>query len=220
MRQSQVRYGFLCTYAATIFVKRTADFRFEISAPVDQNSTNPTVRECFVGFCALSSADYGYTEAPGFNPRLVSLCFPFFFFPSTAKQTIQLHSTGFTNQASIRQHPLRNFYQPQVNGLNRRNCSNNHIGHCPSPMTQIRSTSFDQATIGPQSIIFSYNGQMRSLVDCIRVIEESPTRSVFEVSYKGARAIAKCWISHEDEMDWSVTLSGSIFTEYILLTID
>ena len=34
-----------------------------------------------MGFCALSSADYGYTEDPGFNPRLVSLCFPFFSSP-------------------------------------------------------------------------------------------------------------------------------------------
>lgn len=80
-------------------------------------------------------------------------------------------------------------------------------------MTQIGPISLYQATIAPQSIVFSYNGQMGSLVDCIRVIEESPTRSVFEVFYKGARAIAKCWISHEDEMDWSVTLSGYIFTE-------
>lgn len=75
-------------------------------------------------------------------------------------------------------------------------------------MTQIGPITLDQATIGPQFIVFSYNGQMGSLVDCIQVIEESPTRSVFEVFYKGARAIAKCWISHEDEMDWSVTPSG------------
>lgn len=43
-------------------------------------------------------------------------------------------------------------------------------------MTQIGPISLYQATIAPQSIVFSYNGQMGSLVDCIRVIEESPTR--------------------------------------------
>ena len=77
-------------------------------------------------------------------------------------------------------------------------------------MTQTRLTSLGQATIGAQSIVFGYNGQA-GLVDCIRVIAESPTRSVFEVFYKGARAVAKCWIPHEEETAWLVTLSGYIY---------
>lgn len=78
-------------------------------------------------------------------------------------------------------------------------------------MTQTGLNSLDQATIGAQSVIFGYDGQAESLVDCIRVIAESPTRSVFEVFYKGARAVAKCWIPHEEETAWLVTLSGYIY---------
>lgn len=64
MREERVKYGFLTTYEATVFIKRTADLRFEMSIPIDQNDTNPTVRECFLGFCVLASTDSSYFETP------------------------------------------------------------------------------------------------------------------------------------------------------------
>lgn len=79
MREERVKYGFLTTYEATVFIKRAADLCFEISTPIDQNDTNPTVRECFLGFCVLASTDSNYFEPPGFNSRLVSLLLLFSF---------------------------------------------------------------------------------------------------------------------------------------------
>lgn len=34
------------------------------ATPIDQNDTNPTVRECFLGFCVLASTDMSYFEPP------------------------------------------------------------------------------------------------------------------------------------------------------------
>lgn len=70
MRNFELKHGSLSTYNTTIFIRRTEDYRFEISHPVDYRATGPSLRECFVGFAALA-ADRTYNEAPDFNARLV-----------------------------------------------------------------------------------------------------------------------------------------------------
>jgi hypothetical protein len=72
MRTNRLKYGFLSTYRSTVFVRRTDDFRFELSLPIDEQATNPSLRQCFVAFCLLASQDGKYKEAPDFNPAGVS----------------------------------------------------------------------------------------------------------------------------------------------------
>lgn len=72
MRNNRLKYGFLSTYRSTVFVRRTGDFRFELSLPIDEQATNPSLRQCFVAVCLLASQDGIYTEAPDFNPARVS----------------------------------------------------------------------------------------------------------------------------------------------------
>lgn len=71
MRKFNLKYGFLSTYRSTIFIRRAADYKFEISPPVDYRATRPSLRECFMAFAALADNDRIYTETPGFNARLV-----------------------------------------------------------------------------------------------------------------------------------------------------
>jgi hypothetical protein len=72
MRTNELKYGFLSTYRSTVFVRRTSDFRFELSLPIDEKATNPSLRQCFVALCLLASQDGKYEEAPDFNPARVS----------------------------------------------------------------------------------------------------------------------------------------------------
>lgn len=62
MRHNELKYGFLSTYNTTVFVKRVADYRFELSQPIDKYASNPSLRECFVAFCVIASGDAEYVE--------------------------------------------------------------------------------------------------------------------------------------------------------------
>lgn len=72
MRANRLKYGFLSTYRSTVFVRRTGDFRFELSLPIDEQATRPSLRQCFLAFCLLATQDGRYTEPPDFNPARVS----------------------------------------------------------------------------------------------------------------------------------------------------
>lgn len=72
MRKFQVRYAFLSTYKATVFVKRADNFSFLISRPIGEQDTNLSVRQCFAAFCILAEQDSHYAEDPEFNPHRVS----------------------------------------------------------------------------------------------------------------------------------------------------
>lgn len=73
MRKFNLKYGFLSTYRSTIFIRRAADYKFEISPPIDYRATGPSLRECFMAFAALANNDRIYTEPPGYNTRLLSI---------------------------------------------------------------------------------------------------------------------------------------------------
>lgn len=47
VRIKSLKYGFLCTYRYTIFVRRTATYRWELSIPIRENSKNFSVRKLF-----------------------------------------------------------------------------------------------------------------------------------------------------------------------------
>ena len=66
MRQHELKYAALSTYRTTVFIKRTGDYRFELSMPVDEKATNPSLRECFLALCALASQEPEYIESPEF----------------------------------------------------------------------------------------------------------------------------------------------------------
>lgn len=72
MRRFHLRYGFLSTYKSTVFVKREDDFRFHLSMPVSDDSTNPSLRECFAGFATIASQDPIYEERDQIDTRFVS----------------------------------------------------------------------------------------------------------------------------------------------------
>lgn len=63
MRRNRLKYGFLSTHSTTVFIRRTGDYRFEFSLPIDKHATNPSLRECFMGFCAIAAQDAGYTSS-------------------------------------------------------------------------------------------------------------------------------------------------------------
>ena len=72
MREDSLKYGFLSTYKSTVFVKHSDKYRFELSLPIDEGAVNPSIRECFVGLCAIASNDRMFVEDDDFNEMLVS----------------------------------------------------------------------------------------------------------------------------------------------------
>ncbi|KAJ5664674.1 hypothetical protein N7462_011487 [Penicillium macrosclerotiorum] len=71
MRRFHLRYGFLSTYKSTVFVKREDDFCFHLSMPINKESTNPSLRECFAGFAAIAAQNPDYEEVEQVDTRLL-----------------------------------------------------------------------------------------------------------------------------------------------------
>ncbi|KAL4779635.1 hypothetical protein BJX76DRAFT_340249 [Aspergillus varians] len=71
MRSYGLKYGFLSTYNATVFIRRMEDYRLEISLPVLKGAQNPSLRECMVAFCSLAAEDAHYSEGPDFSQLLL-----------------------------------------------------------------------------------------------------------------------------------------------------
>ncbi|EAW17525.1 uncharacterized protein NFIA_074450 [Aspergillus fischeri NRRL 181] len=150
VRTNRLKYGFLSTYRSTVFVRRTGDFRFELSLPIAEQATKPSLRQCFVAFCLLASQDGKYTEAPDFNPARLKIPFEPFV------------------QASIRPSPFRNEVATKTN----------------TP----------REAMGSESILFGgEDGVAQEWVNCHRLIKGSHTKALYEVTWNGQPAIAKCW---------------------------
>ncbi|KAK9642719.1 hypothetical protein HCH54_008155 [Aspergillus fumigatus] len=150
MRNNRLKYGFLSTYRSTVFVRRTGDFRFELSLPIDEQATNPSLRQCFVAVCLLASQDGIYTEAPDFNPARLKIPFEPFV------------------QLSIRPSPFRNEVATKTN----------------TP----------REAMGSESILFGgRDGVAQEWVNCHRLIKGSHIKALYEVTWNGQAAIAKCW---------------------------
>ncbi|KAH1493479.1 hypothetical protein LV164_005532 [Aspergillus fumigatus] len=150
MRNNRLKYGFLSTYRSTVFVRRTGDFRFELSLPIDEQATNPSLRQCFVAVCLLASQDGIYTEAPDFNPARLKIPFEPFV------------------QLSIRPSPFRNEVATKT--------------HTP------------REAMGSESILFGgRDGVAQEWVNCHRLIKGSHIKALYEVTWNGQAAIAKCW---------------------------
>ncbi|KAJ5521665.1 hypothetical protein N7527_005780 [Penicillium freii] len=71
MRRFNLRYSFLSTYKSTVFIKREDDFCFRLSMPISEDSTNPSLRECFAGFAAIAAQDPVYKEDTTIDTRLL-----------------------------------------------------------------------------------------------------------------------------------------------------
>ncbi|KAJ5229439.1 hypothetical protein N7489_010147 [Penicillium chrysogenum] len=71
MRRFKLRYSFLSTYKSTVFIKREDDFCFRLSMPISEDATNPSLRECFVGFAAIAAQDPVYEEDTRIDTRLL-----------------------------------------------------------------------------------------------------------------------------------------------------
>jgi hypothetical protein len=56
---------------AALYSADVAEFRFELSLPIDQAATDPFVRQCFIALCSMAAAQSAYTKAAEFDPLLV-----------------------------------------------------------------------------------------------------------------------------------------------------
>ncbi|KAE8352489.1 hypothetical protein BDV28DRAFT_148951 [Aspergillus coremiiformis] len=171
MRTYSLRFGFLSTYKATVFIRRTADYRFELSKPFRYDARNPTLRECFLSFTSIAARDRTYIEGPDVHDAL-------------------LRSRSAPGaQASPRPSPLRNHiaYLP----------STTTIRSASVPATGSNLAAFQ---ITPNAMLIGANGTADYLVTCIRDISRPKSRkSIFECDYNGIRCIAKCWTLEDYE---------------------
>ena len=71
MRCLGLKYGFLSTYKSAVFIRRVADYRFELSLPIDYRTVRPSLPEYFLGFAAIAFNDGTYLEMRGFDSRQV-----------------------------------------------------------------------------------------------------------------------------------------------------
>ncbi|KAJ5194400.1 hypothetical protein N7491_001738 [Penicillium cf. griseofulvum] len=92
MRDNNTVYGVLSTYTHTVFLKRVEDCRFQMTKPIPQTATQPSVRQCIMAAAILASEDTEYHESPDFDPKM-----------------LQTH-TGL--QASTRDSPYRGYSTP------------------------------------------------------------------------------------------------------------
>ncbi|RHZ64418.1 uncharacterized protein CDV56_101264 [Aspergillus thermomutatus] len=146
MRTNRLKYGFLSTYRTTVFVRRAGDFRFELSLPIDEQATRPSVRQCFLAFCVLAAQDDRYTEARDFNHTRLKIPFEPF---------VQARS------------PFRN---------------------------EVTTKNDTPQALGAQSILFGGDdGVAQQWVNCHRMIKESNNKALYEVTWNGEPAVAKCW---------------------------
>ena len=60
MIRQNLKYAALSTYRTTAFIRRAGDYRFELSLPIDQKATKPSLRGCFLALCVFSSQDPDY----------------------------------------------------------------------------------------------------------------------------------------------------------------
>lgn len=67
MRIKSLKYGFLSTYRYTVFVRRAATYRWELSMPIRENSMNLSVREYIAGLCVLAVNDRTFDEPDDFQ---------------------------------------------------------------------------------------------------------------------------------------------------------
>lgn len=70
MRANSLKYGFLSTYRYTVFVRRSDKYQFDLSLPLDERATSPSIRECLARLCAIAANDRTFEEHD-FNEMLV-----------------------------------------------------------------------------------------------------------------------------------------------------
>ena len=150
MRSNYLKFGFLSTYKSTVFVRRTDMYLFEVSLPISEQATNPSLRQCFVAFSVFAANDPKFIEPEGI---------------SSAQLKIPSHQFA---QTSRRPSPLRNQVDTKV-GVAGEN-------------------------INSKSILFGGDDHVaRHWVNCKKTIQESMEKAIFEVTWDGKPAIAKCW---------------------------
>lgn len=69
MRDNNTVYGVLSTYTHTVFLRRVEDYRFQMTQPVPQTATQPSVRQYIMAAAILASEDTEYHESPGFKSK-------------------------------------------------------------------------------------------------------------------------------------------------------
>ncbi|RAL02462.1 uncharacterized protein BO80DRAFT_403971 [Aspergillus ibericus CBS 121593] len=149
MRCQDLKYGFLSTYKSTVFMRRVAPYRFEISMPILASSTNPSVRQCFVAIAKMASQDPDFFESPDFAPELLKV------------------SSRDSFQASTRPSPLRNQVVPKEATGEKIGCSSIFFGRDAS--------------------------EAQSWINCKRLLHGSKQKAIYEVTWNGEPAVAKCW---------------------------
>ncbi|KAF4763377.1 hypothetical protein HAV15_000100 [Penicillium sp. str.  len=70
MRDNNTVYGVLSTYTHTVFLRRVEDCPFQMTKPIPQTATQPSVRQCIMAAAILASEDTEYHESPGIDPKM------------------------------------------------------------------------------------------------------------------------------------------------------
>ncbi|RDH27107.1 hypothetical protein BDQ94DRAFT_185222 [Aspergillus welwitschiae] len=126
MRDHELKYSFLTTYRTTVFIRRTENFRFELSLPIDEQSP----------------------------PR---------FHPEQNRVPAEIYY-----QASTQPSPFRH-------------------------QVKIKDNTSGES-VGPESIIFRTEGtDVSKIINCKGIIQRTKARAIFNITWDGKPAIAKCW---------------------------
>ncbi|KAJ5781664.1 uncharacterized protein N7518_010147 [Penicillium psychrosexuale] len=72
-RDNKAVYGVLSTYAYTVFIKRVEDCQFQMTKPIPQAATQPSVRQCIMAVAILAATGTNYVEYPGFNAEMLQI---------------------------------------------------------------------------------------------------------------------------------------------------
>lgn len=83
MRCLRLKYGFLNTYKSTVFIRRVADYRFELSLSIDYRTVRPSLPEYFLELAAIASNDGTYLEMREFDSGQVGSKWHLLFFISS-----------------------------------------------------------------------------------------------------------------------------------------
>lgn len=183
MLENNLRYAFLTTYMWIFFIKRIDDYQFELSPLVAHNTTNPSLRQCFVGFVALAATDASYYPDPGFNHFRVSDTGVSSYIECNTDYIMQLFVSGVPG------------FQASDHSSLSRDTDSRFPSHADEHMavTQ-RKPVIGDINLGSQSIFIGARSVIAAAVTCVHVITQTPKKMVAEVQWIDGCALAKCWV--------------------------
>ncbi|KAI5811263.1 hypothetical protein DFH27DRAFT_532439 [Peziza echinospora] len=173
MRVYGLKYGWLSTYKATVFARRTDLYRVELSPPILYNATGPSLRECFLALGQTLMSNFEFLEPEDFDPLRLGLDGG--SQPPLRPSTYRTH-TSLSTRGGI-------FPSPQ-----------NGRGVPLSPGNDQEPPTIDLATISCRTVFFrdpTGSTQVFTCTEALPLAGKLPGRVILEVLHKGEPCIAK-----------------------------